>query len=78
MKDLIKGTYDDSLEFLLPKGDVPYTACQEHNTPSDWKRQHKQLKYVVKGGPLAKRWVQLKEKKYSWVCWNRYTPRMQN
>jgi len=54
MKDLIKGTFDDSLEFLLPKGEVPYTACQEHNAPSDWKRQHKQLRYVVKGGPGEK------------------------
>ena len=62
MKDLIKGTYDDSLEFLLPKGDVPYTACQEHNTPSDWKRQHKQLKYVVKGGPGEKMGAVKREK----------------
>ena len=50
MKDLIKGTFDDSCQFLLPKGEVPYTACEEHNAPSDWKRQHKQLRYVVKGG----------------------------
>ena len=51
MKDLLKGTFDDSLEFLLPKGEVPYTACEEHNAPSNWKRQHKQLKFFVPGGP---------------------------
>ena len=51
MKDLLKGTFDDSLEFLLPKGEVPYTACEEHNAPSNWKKQHKQLKFFVPGGP---------------------------
>lgn len=51
LKDLLKGTFSNQVEFLLPTGEVPYTACEEHNAPSDWKRQHKQLKYVVKGGP---------------------------
>jgi hypothetical protein len=60
LKDLLKGTLDPNIEWLLPKGEVPYTPCEEHNTPSTLLRKNKEFRYVVKGGvggqmPPAKR-----------------------
>jgi hypothetical protein len=50
IKDVIKGALDPKIEWLLPKGDVPYTACEAHSTPSTLLRKNKDFRYVVKGG----------------------------
>lgn len=50
IKDVIKGALDPKIEWLLPKGDVPYTACEAHSTPSTLLRKNKEFRYVVKGG----------------------------
>jgi hypothetical protein len=50
IKDVIKGALDPKIEWLLPKGDVPYTACEPHSTPSTLLRKNKDFRYVVKGG----------------------------
>ena len=60
LKDVLKGTLDPKIEWLLPKGEVPYTPCEEHSTPSSLLRKNKEFRYVVKGGvggqmPPAKR-----------------------
>lgn len=51
LKDVIKGALDPKIEWLLPKGEVPYTACEAHNAPSTLLRKNVDFKYVVKGGP---------------------------
>jgi hypothetical protein len=50
LKDIIKGAMDPKIEWLLPKGEVPYTAAEEHNAPSTLLRKNREFRYVVKGG----------------------------
>ena len=50
LKDVLKGALDPKIEWLLPKGEVPYTACEEHSTPSSLLRKNRDFRYVVKGG----------------------------
>ena len=50
LKDVLKGALDPKIEWLLPKGEVPYTPCEEHSTPSSLLRKNKDFRYVVKGG----------------------------
>lgn len=51
VRDVLKGAYDDSIQFLLPKGTPPYEAAPEKNPPTHLKRMTKQFKYFVVGGP---------------------------
>lgn len=51
LKDILKGALDPKIEWLLPKGEVPYTACREESTPSTLLRKNVDFKYCVKGGP---------------------------
>lgn len=51
VRDVLKGAYDDSIQFILPKGEPPYEKAPEKNPPAHLKRMTKQFKYFVKGGP---------------------------
>lgn len=51
LKDVLKGTYDETVKWLLPEGAPPYTACDGHNAPSNLLRQNTNFKYFVSGGP---------------------------
>lgn len=51
LKDLLRGTYDDVVQWALPPGDPPYTPAEESSVPSSFKRQHKQFAYFAKGIP---------------------------
>lgn len=48
LKDIIKGSMDPNIQFLIPDGDPPYTPSEEHNAPSTLLRKHRDFKYVVK------------------------------
>ena len=48
-KDVLRGTFDESLEFNLPKGRPPFTANRPESVPSSLLQQHKQFGYFVKG-----------------------------
>jgi hypothetical protein len=48
LKDIIKGSMDPKVEWLLPKGEVPYTPCDAHNAPTSLLKKHKDFKYVVR------------------------------
>lgn len=50
LKDVLRGTFDDSLQFLLPEGKPPYTPNRPESTPSSLLRKHKDFGYFVKGG----------------------------
>lgn len=50
LKDILKGALDPKIEWLLPKGEVPYTPCEAHNAPSSLLRKNRDFRYVVKGG----------------------------
>ena len=50
LKSILAGAMDPKVEFLVPKGPVPYTASEEHNHPSNLLNKYKDFRYVVKGG----------------------------
>ena len=50
LKDLLRGTYDKSVTWLLPPGDPPYEGPEEHNAPKHFHSIHRDFIYLVKGG----------------------------
>lgn len=50
LKDVLRATYDDAIQFLLPPGAPPYTPSKEGSIPSNLMKQNKNLTYIVKGG----------------------------
>ena len=50
LKDILRGMFDDSLEFLLPEGKPPYKPNIPESTPSSLLKKHKEFGYFVKGG----------------------------
>jgi hypothetical protein len=51
LRDVLKGAYDDEVEFILPKGAPPYTSADPKSVPSNLNKQTKRFRYFVKGGP---------------------------
>lgn len=54
LRDVLKGAYDDAVEFILPKGEPPFSEANEEAPPTSLHRQTKQFKYFVRGGPGEK------------------------
>ena len=50
LKDILKGTFDDRISWLLPTGTPPYTPNKPESTPSTLLKKHKDFTYFVKGG----------------------------
>lgn len=50
-KDILRGMFDDTLEFLLPEGKPPYTPNIPESIPSTLLKKHREFGYYVKGGP---------------------------
>lgn len=53
LRDVLKGSFDDTIEFILPIGTPPY---EEDDAPAGYTRsslfqQTKRFKYFAKGGP---------------------------
>jgi len=51
LKDILRGTFDESLQFLLPEGKPPYTPNLPQSVPSTLLREHKKFGFFVEGGP---------------------------
>lgn len=51
LRDVLKGAYDDSIQFLLPSGAPPYKEASEESPPNRLSRSTKQFRYFVVGGP---------------------------
>jgi len=47
--DILRGTFDDALEFNLPKGRPPYTPNLPESVPSSLHKKHRDFGYFVKG-----------------------------
>ena len=45
----VRGPFDTSLEWDLPKGSPPFEANQGFNAPANLLQEHKQFKYLVLG-----------------------------
>ena len=52
LKDVLRGFFDTTLEWSLPKGATPpFTPSHIHNHPKSLRRANRDFKYLVKGGP---------------------------
>lgn len=49
LRDVLRGTFDESIQWNLPEGEPPYTPNKPESTPSTLHRQHRNFKYFVKG-----------------------------
>ena len=49
LKDVIRGSMDMTIKWVIPDGDPPYTPSEAHNHPTDLRRQNSKFKYFVEG-----------------------------
>lgn len=49
LRDIIRGSYDSTIQFDVPPGEPPYTPAEAHNHPSSLLREHQKFIYFVKG-----------------------------
>lgn len=47
--DILRGTFDEAIQWNLPEGTPPYTPNEESSPPSTLLKQHLNLKYFVSG-----------------------------
>jgi hypothetical protein len=62
MKDILRGTFDDAVVWLLPDGKVPYEPAEPKSHASNWSQHNKKLQYFVKSGP-GERMLKIKREK---------------
>lgn len=48
LRDILKGSFDESIQFNLPEGSPPYTPGSEHSFGTTLLKQSKKFKYFVK------------------------------
>lgn len=53
VKDVIRGAFDERLQFILPEGKPPYTPNKPESVPSSLRQLHRQFGNYVKGGRSA-------------------------
>lgn len=49
IKDVVRGAFDERLEFILPEGKPPYTPNRPESVPSSLRKLHRQFGNYVKG-----------------------------
>lgn len=49
LKDILRGLFDDRVQWNLPGGTPPYTASHAESTPSTLLKQNLKFQYLVKG-----------------------------
>lgn len=47
--DVLRGTFDDTVQWNLPDGTPPYTPAEESSVPTSLNKEHMKFKYFVKG-----------------------------
>jgi len=50
LKDVLRGTFDSTVQWILPEGEPPYTPSEVHNYPTNLLREHKKFGYFARGG----------------------------
>ena len=51
MMDILKGTFDERINWLIPTGKPPYTPNKPESTPSTLLKKYKDFVYFAAGGP---------------------------
>ena len=49
LRDILRGTFDTSIEWNLPPGEPPYQAAEAHNHPTELTRENTKFKYFIRG-----------------------------
>jgi hypothetical protein len=49
LKDVLRGFFDDRVQWNLPDGEPPYTPNRPESVPSTLLKQHLNFKYLVQG-----------------------------
>lgn len=49
-RDILRGTFDDSLEFNLPEGRPPFTPNKPESAPTTLLKKHREFGLYVSGG----------------------------
>tara|TARA_R100000951_G_scaffold116628_1_gene129436 strand:- start:2706 stop:3140 length:435 start_codon:yes stop_codon:yes gene_type:complete len=62
LKDILRGTFDDAVQWILPNGSVPYEPAPLDSHPSEWSKHNKKLAYFVKGGQGERMYAVKREK----------------
>lgn len=50
LKDVLRGTYDSKITWILPGGSPPYTPSKPESIPSNLLKRNVDFKYFVRGG----------------------------
>ena len=50
LRDILRGTFDDSLSFNLPEGRPPFTPNKPESVPSTLLKRHREFGMYVSGG----------------------------
>ena len=50
LKDVLRGTFDSTVTWKIPKGEVPYEPSEPHNHPANLIRENTKFGYFAKGG----------------------------
>lgn len=50
LKDLLRASFDDVLQFNIPEGAPPYTPNRPESVPSSFHKRHKELGSFIVGG----------------------------
>jgi hypothetical protein len=51
LRDILKGGFDEEIQFLLPEGEPPYEPAPERNPPTTLHKMSKKFRYFAVGGP---------------------------
>jgi hypothetical protein len=51
LRNVLKGAFDDTIQFLIPEGTPPFKEANPHTPPSTLSKQSAKFRYFVKGGP---------------------------
>ena len=52
LRDVLRATYDDKVEFIIPGGDPPYTPNKPESIPSNLLRKNVDFKYIIKNSSI--------------------------
>ena len=63
LRDVLRGTFDNRIQWNLPAGHVPYNPSSEESPPTTLLKQHMNFKYFVKGLRESERLTSLKREK---------------
>lgn len=63
LRDVLRGTFDNVIQWNLPAGTVPYNPSSDESPPTTLLREHMKFKYFVKGLRESERLTSVKREK---------------